>query len=60
VGYRQLLDHLKGELSLEKAVSDSITATRRYAKRQVTWFNHQTPDAVHGSADDLKEKMTGC
>jgi len=57
VGYRQLLDHLKGELSLEKAVSDSITATRRYAKRQVTWFNHQTPDAVHGSAEDLKDNM---
>ncbi|ATX79433.1 tRNA dimethylallyltransferase [Mariprofundus aestuarium] len=57
VGYRQLLDHLKGDLSLEKAVSDTVTATRRYAKRQVTWFNHQTPDAVHGSAEDLKDNM---
>ncbi|GAV20694.1 tRNA dimethylallyltransferase [Mariprofundus micogutta] len=59
VGYRQLLDHLKGDLCLEKAISDSITATRRYAKRQVTWFNHQTPDAVHGSADELKDNMMG-
>jgi len=59
VGYRQLLDHLQGELSLEKAISDTITATRRYAKRQVTWFNHQTPEAVHGTAEELKEKMTG-
>ena len=57
VGYRQLLDHLKGDLTLEKAVSDTITATRRYAKRQVTWFNHQTPDATHGSADELKDNM---
>ncbi|NWF37053.1 tRNA (adenosine(37)-N6)-dimethylallyltransferase MiaA [Mariprofundus sp. KV] len=57
VGYRQLLDHLKGELTLEKAISDAITATRRYAKRQVTWFNHQTPTAMHGSADQLKEKI---
>ena len=57
VGYRQLLDHLKGDLTQEKAVSDTITATRRYAKRQVTWFNHQTPDATHGSADDLKDNM---
>ncbi len=59
VGYRQLLDHLQGELSLEKAISDSITATRRYAKRQVTWFQHQTPDAVHGTVADLKKKMMG-
>jgi len=57
VGYRQLLDHLKGELTLEKAISDAVTATRRYAKRQVTWFNHQTPDALHGSADQLQEKI---
>ena len=57
VGYRQLLDHLKGDLSLEKAVSDGLTATRRYAKRQVTWFKHQTQEAIHGSADDLKDKM---
>lgn len=59
VGYRQLLDHLKGELTLEKAISDAVTATRRYAKRQVTWFNHQTPDALHGSADQLREKIMG-
>jgi len=59
VGYRQLLDHLMGKMSLEKAVKDGITATRRYAKRQVTWFNHQTPDAVHGSSDDLREKIKG-
>jgi len=48
VGYRQLLDHLHGDLSLDKALADGITATRRYAKRQVTWFNHQTKDAIHG------------
>lgn len=57
VGYRQLLDHLNGDMNLEQAVTDGITATRRYAKRQVTWFNHQTADAVHGSALSLKEMM---
>lgn len=57
VGYRQLMDHLLGLNSLEQAVTDGITATRRYAKRQVTWFNHQVEDAVHGRADELKEKM---
>jgi len=54
VGYRQLLDHLLGRLTLEAAVRDGITATRRYAKRQVTWFAHQTPTAVHGTASELE------
>jgi tRNA dimethylallyltransferase len=57
VGYRQLLDHLSGKLSLEEAIDDGITATRRYAKRQVTWFAHQTPDAIHGDADRLKKLL---
>jgi len=50
VGYRQLMAHLKGECDLAQAVTDGITATRHYAKRQVTWFAHQSRDAVHGDA----------
>jgi len=57
VGYRQLLDHLAGRQKLEAAVNDGITATRRYAKRQVTWFAHQTPDAIHGDANMLKNML---
>ena len=53
VGYRQLLDYLDGRLPLDKAINDGITATRRYAKRQVTWFAHQTPYALHGAATVL-------
>jgi tRNA dimethylallyltransferase len=53
VGYRQLLEHLAGKLSLDEAINDGITATRRYAKRQVTWFAHQTPDAIHGDVNVL-------
>lgn len=55
VGYRQLLEHLRGECELDKAVTNAITATRRYAKRQRTWFQNQTPDAVHGSREELFE-----
>jgi len=54
VGYRQLLDHLHGDMSLDKAVADGVTATRRYAKRQVTWFNHQTKSAKHADAVELE------
>lgn len=53
VGYRQLLAHLHGSCTLEQAIEQGITATRRYAKRQVTWFAHQLPAAVHGTAEQL-------
>jgi len=53
VGYRHLLNHLQGDCTLDEAVQSGITATRRYAKRQVTWFVHQTPTAVHGDAEHL-------
>ncbi|MDX8405263.1 MAG: tRNA (adenosine(37)-N6)-dimethylallyltransferase MiaA [Mariprofundus sp.] len=53
VGYRHLLDHVQGACALNEAVQAGVTATRRYAKRQVTWFVHQTPTAVHGDAEGL-------
>ncbi len=57
VGYRQLLRHVRGACPLEQAVADGITATRRYAKRQRTWFRHQTPDAIRGDADTLRKRI---
>jgi len=57
VGYRQLLDYLQQQMSLKEATQRGITATRRYAKRQVTWFAHQTPDAVFGDADSLLPRI---
>lgn len=41
LGYKELLSHLKGELSREEAITLAQGQTRRYAKRQVTWFRHQ-------------------
>ena len=43
VGYRQLWEHLQGGTSLEEAVRRGIVATRRYAKRQLTWLRAE-PD----------------
>ena len=56
-GYRQLLEYVAEKSNLEQAVSDGITATRRYAKRQVTWFAHQTPDALHGDNRALEKQI---
>ncbi len=38
VGYSELFDHLEGKCSLDEAVEHIKTNTRRYAKRQMTWF----------------------
>jgi tRNA dimethylallyltransferase len=47
VGYREVMQHLRGALTRD-ALADAITAaTARYAKRQETWFRHQlTGDVV--------------
>lgn len=41
VGYPQALAHLEGKLSLEEAVAQTARETRRYAKRQLTWFRRE-------------------
>ncbi len=38
IGARQLIAHLRGEMSLSKAIEEATIATRQYAKRQRTWF----------------------
>ena len=38
VGYKELFDYLDGACSLDEAVANIKTNTRRYAKRQLTWF----------------------
>ena len=43
VGVGALLDHLSGVTTLERAVELGRQATRRYAKRQTTWFRTQMP-----------------
>ena len=45
LGVPSLLDHLAGRRSLAEAEAEAKAATRRYAKRQVTWFRHRTPRA---------------
>ena len=43
-GVPALIRHLKGELSLDEAAAIGRLDTRRYAKRQFTWFRHQLPE----------------
>jgi len=41
IGYRELRAVLRGEIALEKARESIQQATRRYAKRQLTWFRKE-------------------
>ena len=44
VGVRDLASYLDGALSLDDAVAQIKLNTRRFAKRQLTWFRNQAPD----------------
>ena len=41
LGYKEILDYLNGELSLEEAVYILKRDTRHFAKRQLTWFKRE-------------------
>ena len=41
VGYSELFEYLEGNVSLQEAVEKVKQNTRRFAKRQLTWFNRQ-------------------
>jgi tRNA dimethylallyltransferase len=43
-GVPWLIRHLNGEISIEEAAAGAIMDTRRYTKRQVTWFRNQMKD----------------
>ncbi|HEX3553378.1 MAG TPA: tRNA (adenosine(37)-N6)-dimethylallyltransferase MiaA, partial [Thermoanaerobaculia bacterium] len=58
IGYRQLVRHLEGFESLETAVADIVRETRRFAKRQETWFRKE-PEVTWFSAQDLERQIPG-
>ena len=43
IGYRQVVEHLRGERDLKETVELVKTKTRQFAKRQMTWFRNQLP-----------------
>lgn len=45
VGVPELGDYLKGRISLDQAIALGQQSSRRYAKRQTTWFTRQVPEA---------------
>ena len=50
IGYKELLSYIRGEASLDEALEILKQSSRRYAKRQLTWFRHV--DAKRIMVDD--------
>lgn len=42
IGYKEIINYLNGECTLEFAIEEIKQNTRRFAKRQITWFKHQS------------------
>lgn len=62
LGYKQLLRHLRGETTLAEAVEEIKRETRRFAKRQITWFKrdqriHWLDVTQYGNLDTLTNAM---
>ena len=58
IGYKQVTEHLAGRLALDDAIRETATSTRRFAKRQFTWYKAQ-PEARWVSPtdhDDITEE----
>jgi tRNA dimethylallyltransferase len=45
IGYKEIATYLKGEISLDEAVGLVKKCTKRYAKRQFTWFKKE--EGIH-------------
>jgi tRNA dimethylallyltransferase len=63
VGYRQIRSFLAGEITYETMEKKGIVATRRYAKRQLTWLRNEPglecfPAGEPGLADRIAERLT--
>ncbi len=56
-GVPWLLRHLAGEIDLATAAAEAKRDTRRYSKRQATWFRHQLPDWTWVAADMALEEI---
>ncbi len=56
-GVPWLIRHLNGEISLDEAAAGAVMDTRRYAKRQLTWFRNQMKDWPWVAAEEAEKTL---
>ena len=54
IGYSELIDHFNGEITLDEAIFKIKQNSRRYAKRQFTWFKND-PDVIWFDVEKINE-----
>ena len=60
LGYRQVIEHLRGERSLAETIELVKLRTRQFAKRQMTWFRRQMQlEWMELSLDANAEEIVG-
>ena len=66
IGYREAVAVIRGEMTPEEAEQAIVTATMRFAKRQMTWFRHQAdvtwftdPDDAYAAAEEWLRAHAG-
>lgn len=57
IGYKEIIEALENNTSLEDAKELIKKKTRNYAKRQVTYFKHQLPCEIYSSKEELLEAI---
>ncbi len=57
VGYKELLAFLRGETTLEEAVALAITATRRLARRQRSWYQRDPRVEWYDNLDEARARL---
>ena len=55
IGYSEIIDYIKNEITLEEAVFQIKQNSRRYAKRQFTWFKND-PDVIWFDVEKISEE----
>ncbi len=56
-GMPWLIRHLNGEITLDEAAAGAVMDTRRYAKRQLTWFRNQMKDWPWRTAEEALAEL---
>lgn len=65
IGYKEIIEHLSGTLTLDEAIEKAKRRTRNFAKRQLSWFNNiegiewhdaKEPDLVNNIISSYRDK----
>lgn len=58
IGYKELFPFFRGEKSMQECIEDLKLSTRKYAKRQETWFKNKLNCININGQDSMEEKLS--